>query len=176
MGCKETNLKKFEGNAKVVGYVLAEVRRQGHYFFRHDDAAGILVHDSDGVDRVLWMLDAWSYARALPAHFEGNRLEKTHMEEIGKRVEIERNEGGFRDNAVFVGGQEGSKVENLHEELDTLLAKQGDLTPEEFYRAFQGIHPFFDGNGRTGKIVLNWLNGTMDEPVMPPNFFNCSNP
>lgn len=44
------------------------------------------------------------------------------------------------------------------------------------YYNFERIHPFADGNGRTGKIILNWLNGTLAAPVMPPNFFSCSNP
>lgn len=49
-------------------------------------------------------------------------------------------------------------------------------TPAEAYYHFQLIHPFADGNGRTGKIILNYLNGTLDAPVMPPNFFHCLNP
>ena len=61
-----------------------------------------------------------------------------------------------------------------------------DLTPESYsydnvlavmaYYNFEKIHPFGDGNGRTGKIILNWLNDSLESPVMPPNFWDCSNP
>lgn len=32
------------------------------------------------------------------------------------------------------------------------------------YRAFEEVHPFVDGNGRTGKILLNMLGDTMTNP------------
>jgi len=39
------------------------------------------------------------------------------------------------------------------------------------YYVFELIHPFSDGNGRTGKIILNYLYHTLDDPVFPPDFF-----
>ncbi len=57
-----------------------------------------------------------------------------------------------------------------------MYAAAHDGTPAEAYREFQEIHPFRDGNGRVGKIVFNLLNGTLHDPQMPPNFFNCANP
>jgi fido (protein-threonine AMPylation protein) len=45
-----------------------------------------------------------------------------------------------------------------------------------FYFEFEQIHPFKDGNGRTGKILYNYLCGTLDDPIMPPNFWGGNNP
>jgi len=45
-----------------------------------------------------------------------------------------------------------------------------------FYFEYEMIHPFADGNGRSGKILYNYLLDKMDDPKMPPNFFGSSNP
>jgi fido (protein-threonine AMPylation protein) len=47
---------------------------------------------------------------------------------------------------------------------------------DQFYYEYENIHPFRDGNGRTGKILYNYLLGTLDNPKMPPNFWGSSNP
>ena len=53
---------------------------------------------------------------------------------------------------------------------------RGHGVAEHAYHIFQMIHPFRDGNGRTGKILFNWLRGSLNYPEMPPNFFDCANP
>jgi fido (protein-threonine AMPylation protein) len=53
------------------------------------------------------------------------------------------------------------------------------MTALEAYKEFEFIHPFEDGNGRTGKIILNWINGTLLDPIFPPNDifgYEISNP
>jgi hypothetical protein len=44
------------------------------------------------------------------------------------------------------------------------------------YLTFEHVHPFPDGNGRTGKIIYNWVRGSLDEPEFPPNFWGINNP
>ncbi len=49
-------------------------------------------------------------------------------------------------------------------------------TADDWYLAFEAIHPFTDGNGRTGKILHNWLLRTLDQPELVADYFGGGNP
>ncbi len=140
-------------NSPVVSYVTEEVWRQGH-----DITA------KDGLERVSWMLEAWCEAIRLakigkPTIFVARTL--------GCLVEPIKNEG-FRKVDVRVGAQFCPPPERIYGLLQTLFEQHDIITPMEFYKGFEEIHPFVDGNGRTGKILLNWLNNTLHDPIFPP--------
>lgn len=54
--------------------------------------------------------------------------------------------------------------------------KKAETAEDIFYFEYEEIHPFRDGNGRTGKILYNYLLGSLNDPQMPPNFWGISNP
>lgn len=140
----------------VVAYVTEEVSRQGHD-----------VGTRDGIQRVGWMLEAWT--EALWRAEKGHTPTIAIAEMLGKMIEPERNEDGFRSCHVRVGMRQCPPPERVSSLLRTLFEQIDVLPPIEFYKGFEEVHPFRDGNGRTGKILLNWLNGTLLDPVFPPS-------
>lgn len=143
----------------VIEYVTEEVKRQNH-----------VVTQLDGIERVGWMLDGWSYAM-WRAQAKNPWPSVDDLETIGRRVERLRNNNGFRRANVRVSNSntvfpDWERVPYLLEQLFEQIQMH---TPIEFYKALMGVHPLMDGNGRSGKIILNWLAGTLDKPWFPPN-------
>lgn len=145
----------------VVEYCTEEVERQGH------DTSQL-----DGIERVGWMLDAWAYTLRETEHNINKPIALHDIKRIGCLIERAKNVGGFRRCDVTVGGKLMPPWVHVEAQLKNLVRCQKDLDPLSFYRAFLEIHPFVDGNGRTAKVLLNWLNGTLlENPMFPPNDF-----
>lgn len=139
---------------KIIDYITEEVRRQGHD-----------VTQSDGIIRISWMSEAWEYAR-VSAHSQPTIQD---IEFLGKLIERDKNADGFRHCLVRVGPRICCAPTEILPRLERLWDSINDATPIEFYKEFELIHPFRDGNGRAGKILLNWLNRTLDDPIFPPS-------
>ncbi len=137
---------------KVQDFIRLEVQHQGF-----DLGAADL--------RVEWMTEAWQYAQEMA---DIGLPELYHLLEIGRLIERQKNANGFRVVGVQVGGRVCAPSFLIVSLLAVLL--KVPISPLELYKQFQLIHPFEDGNGRTGKILLCWLNGTLDDPEMPPDF------
>lgn len=163
----------------IIEYCTEEVRRQGHD-----------VERAEGIERVGWMLAAWSHAMLMfearlsesptllpalkPADFELRKplITESDVYSLGRMIERDKNYTGYRKCAVSVGGHIMPHWQDVPGLVRELLDRQESLAPLNLYREFLEIHPFVDGNGRTGKVLLNWKNGSlMNEPVFPPNDF-----
>ena len=143
----------------VAAYCEEEVRRQGHD-----------VRTLDGIERVGWMLNAW--AIALRELRDSMAPDVDTIRRLGAWVEFEKNSNGFRRSGVRVGTTVVNVApDEIVPRLERLLSMWSAMEPLELYREFELIHPFIDGNGRVGKILLNWRNGTLLTPVFPPQDF-----
>lgn len=145
--------------------------------FSFDDirfAAEECKRQQSGEMSVLHMLNALESWRSLVGTYNPKLGEPGLIARVVELGAYVNNSTHFdvRNVPVTVRGQvltiRGDKLWNA---LRRFLDNSSYMTPTEFYKEFELIHPFVDGNGRTGAILYNWLNRTLDEPVAPPDVF-----
>ena len=135
----------------IIKYIAEEVERQCR-----------------GPVQVSWMCDAWAFAQSCTSP----KPSLEQIKRVAHLIEREKNDPhSWRRVGVRVGYHIAPRPQELPDLMDKWIQNVYQMTPEEAYKEFELIHPFVDGNGRTGKVIFNWLKGTLDRPVMPPNFF-----
>lgn len=72
---------------------------------------------------------------------------------------------------MFANGNEALNAQFIERQVRLLISNQKNMTAEEFYIALMEIHPWDDGNGRVGELVYNFLNGTLGNPIHPPQSY-----
>lgn len=134
---------------KIVQYAAEECKRQ-----------------RSGELSVWWFYTAWEYA----FRYRNKPIDKRRIVELGKLVEPSVNREGMRNMDVRVGDDKKVHWKSIHNELDTLLEELPSIDPAKFYRRYEDIHPFADGNGRTGTLLYNWMLKSLGTPIHPPDW------
>ena len=178
------------GTGDIPGFIHDEIIRQFHN----------PTVQEDGGKRMDQMINGWNYA----IKNSGRQPNLDDIHHIGHLVEPETNHPSqFRHVNVGVGSHSAPHKDDVPHLMSTLASSIPDVkkcddacggnngktdyyetsgyghshpTPLDFYAQYESIHPFGDGNGRSGKIIHNWLNGTLTDPELVPDLFGGGNP
>lgn len=133
------------------------------------------VRDSQSLDQAV---EAWKF---ISKQTELNIDNILDTQEILMRFQDipPEDKGNFRTVAVFIAGREGKpwyavdalirawldKVNDLVKGVNVSFIRREELI-EEHHIEFEKIHPFYDGNGRMGRILLNWERVRVGLPIL----------
>lgn len=129
-----------------------------------------------------------NYRQAMQVGFEMVRKKKLLTLNVVKQIqkELEHNNAGFRTvpgtklktskgDVVYTPPQTGKEVANYMSNLEKYINTQEfqDIDPlikmAIIHHQFESIHPFYDGNGRTGRIISILylvINDLLDLPIL----------
>lgn len=113
-----------------------------------------------------WMLEAWEQKRPITQDFV-KELHRTLMQGVYDAAKTARGEqpGAYKRHDYVVGKHEtGAPPEDVAQEMQELLEEVQSVAPQHVFTAaaylhtkLENIHPFADGNGRTGRLLMNYF-------------------
>lgn len=121
------------------------------------------VYDDDSLEQAHL---AWEYLM-MQDTLTPDVVKNTHAILMKNQDLLESEKGQFRTCAVYIGGREGMPWTLLEGAISNWCNENlGRKTDKELHVMYEAIHPFIDGNGRTGRLFMNWLRLKRKMPIL----------
>ncbi len=142
-------------------------KEQTRYIFE-TNTIGITT-DSTRIDDILETVNHFRCIDYIIAHAT-DRITESHIKELHKILKTNTSDsqktwfavGDYKRLANEVGGEETASPADVHKRMKELLTEYNNLKHIgfddilDFHVKFERIHPFQDGNGRVGRLLLFW--------------------
>ena len=159
---REKFLSKFIANSNSIeGSTLSE-KDTFNYLFNDISPKG---NNKKELFMATNLLNAWKYVEKNSKRFPTEEDIKNIHKLVNKEIEEDRTLGNYKKMQNYVGDIYTTSYLFVDERMKELLKwiKTSHKKVDYFEVAFQShaqfelIHPFIDGNGRVGRLLINWL-------------------
>lgn len=122
------------------------------------------VFDEESLSQAAW---AWAYLKGQKELNIGVIL-KTHKILMLNQGLRPNERGYFRQRRVYIGGRSALHYSDIRPALKVWV-QEANADPanwKNMHRLYEEIHPFVDGNGRTGRMFMNWQRLQAKLPIL----------
>ena len=134
------------------------------------------IYDKDSFKQALY---AWEFLMTQEKLTIGVVL-KTHKILMLHQKLLPDEKGYFRNIMVYIGGKPAINALFIEDRIDHWIMnvndvvinakKESEIFKEKITKAhhieYEKIHPFIDGNGRTGRLFMNWERHKIGMPIL----------
>lgn len=155
---------KFSYNSNhIEGSTLTE--EQTRYIYQTNS----LISDKDEIIKIDDIIETLNHFKAFDYILDNiNELDEKLIKELHKIIKSNTsdsrkdwfNTGEYKKLKNYVGNEPTTDPKNVENEIQELLKKYNDIKDKkiediiEFHYNFEKIHPFQDGNGRVGRLIM----------------------